>query len=77
MNFILTGIGAGLVSALLTVVVVKATPLAAVLYLLAPLPILIVVPRLEPPCRASSPRSSAALAHRGRPVALSGLAFAS
>lgn len=41
MNFIATGIGAGLVSALLTVVVVKATPLAAVLYMLAPLPILI------------------------------------
>jgi hypothetical protein len=42
MNFIATGIGAGLVSALLTVVVVKATPLAAVLYLLAPIPVLIV-----------------------------------
>jgi hypothetical protein len=42
MNFIATGIGAGLVSALLTVVVVKATPLAAVLYLLAPVPVLIV-----------------------------------
>ncbi|KLK94832.1 membrane protein [Microvirga vignae] len=42
MNFIATGIGAGLVSALLTVVVVKATPLAAVLYMLAPVPVLIV-----------------------------------
>lgn len=41
MNFIVTGIGAGLVSALLTVVVVKATPLAAVLYMLAPVPVLI------------------------------------
>jgi len=42
MNFIATGIGAGLVSALLTVVVVKETMLAAVLAMLAPLPILIV-----------------------------------
>ena len=42
MNFVATGIGAGLVSALLTAVVVKATPLAAVLYLLAPIPVLIV-----------------------------------
>ena len=42
MNFIATGIGAGLVSALLTAVIVKATPLAAVLYLLAPIPVLIV-----------------------------------
>jgi hypothetical protein len=42
MNFIATGIGAGLVSALLTAVVVKATPLAAMLYLLAPIPVLIV-----------------------------------
>jgi hypothetical protein len=42
MNFIATGIGAGLVSALLTAVVVKATPLAALLYLLAPIPVLIV-----------------------------------
>lgn len=42
MNFIVTGIGAGLVSALLTVVVIKATPLAAVLYMLAPVPVLIV-----------------------------------
>lgn len=41
MNFIATGIGAGLVSALLTVVVVKATPLAALLYMLAPVPVLI------------------------------------
>jgi hypothetical protein len=41
MNFIATGIGAGLVSALLTVVVVKATPLASVLYMLAPVPVLI------------------------------------
>lgn len=37
-----TGIGAGLVSALLTAVIVKATPLAALLYLLAPIPVLIV-----------------------------------
>ncbi|GBU18343.1 MULTISPECIES: DUF2232 domain-containing protein [Methylobacterium] len=36
------GIGAGLVSALLVGVLVKATPLAIFLYLLAPLPILIV-----------------------------------
>jgi hypothetical protein len=42
MNFVVAGIGAGLVSALLTAVVVKATPLAAVLYLLAPIPVLIV-----------------------------------
>jgi hypothetical protein len=42
MNFIVAGIGAGLVSALLTAVVLKATPLAAVLYLLAPIPVLIV-----------------------------------
>jgi len=42
MNFIATGIGAGLVSALLTVVVVKETMLAAVLAMVAPLPILIV-----------------------------------
>jgi hypothetical protein len=42
MNFVATGIGAGLVSALLTAVIVKATPLAAVLYLLAPIPVLIV-----------------------------------
>lgn len=42
MNFVVTGIGAGLVSALLTAVVLKATPLAAVLYLLAPIPVLIV-----------------------------------
>lgn len=42
MNFIAAGIGAGLVSALLTAVVIKATPLAAVLYLLAPIPVLIV-----------------------------------
>ena len=42
MNFLLPGIGAGLVSALLTAVVLKATPLAAVLYLLAPIPVLIV-----------------------------------
>jgi hypothetical protein len=42
MNFVVTGIGAGLVSALLTAVVVKATPLAAILYLLAPIPVLIV-----------------------------------
>jgi hypothetical protein len=42
MNFLLPGIGAGLVSALLTAVIVKATPLAAVLYLLSPIPVLIV-----------------------------------
>jgi len=42
MNYLVTGIGAGLVSALLTAVVIKATPLAAVLYLLAPIPVLIV-----------------------------------
>lgn len=42
MNFILTGIGAGLVSALLTAVVLKATLLAGLLYLLAPIPVLIV-----------------------------------
>jgi hypothetical protein len=42
MHFVATGIGAGLVSALLTAVIVKATPLAAVLYLLAPIPVLIV-----------------------------------
>ncbi len=42
MNFVATGIGAGLVSALLTAVIVKATPLAAMLYLLAPIPVLIV-----------------------------------
>ncbi|RZK84358.1 MAG: hypothetical protein EOO66_23595, partial [Methylobacterium sp.] len=36
------GIGAGLVSALLFGMLLKATPLAIVLYLLAPLPILIV-----------------------------------
>lgn len=42
MNFIATGIGAGLVSALMTALVVKETMLAAVLAMLAPLPILIV-----------------------------------
>src|SRR4051794_8226970 len=42
MNFILAGIGAGLVSALLTAVIVKATTLAAMLYFLAPIPVLIV-----------------------------------
>jgi hypothetical protein len=42
MNFIATGIGAGLVSALLWALVLKATPLAEVLYLLAPIPVLIV-----------------------------------
>ncbi len=36
------GIGAGLVSALLFGVLLKATPLAILLYLVAPLPILIV-----------------------------------
>ena len=39
---LIIGIGAGLVSALLFGVLLKATPLAIVLYLLAPLPILIV-----------------------------------
>jgi hypothetical protein len=39
---ILIGAGAGLVSALLIAVVVKATPMALFLYLLAPLPVLIV-----------------------------------
>lgn len=42
MNFLIPGIGAGLVSALLTAVIVKATPLAAILYLLSPIPVLIV-----------------------------------
>lgn len=42
MNFVATGIGAGLVSALLWAVVLKATPLADILYLLAPIPVLIV-----------------------------------
>ena len=41
-NHIGIGIGAGLVSALLFGVLLKATPLAIVLYLVAPLPILIV-----------------------------------
>ncbi|AWN41818.1 DUF2232 domain-containing protein [Methylobacterium durans] len=41
-QFLGIGIGAGLVSALLFGVLLKATPLAIVLYLLAPLPILIV-----------------------------------
>lgn len=40
-NFVTVGIGGGLVSALLIAVVVKATPLAVFLYLLAPIPILI------------------------------------
>ncbi len=39
---LIIGAGAGLVSALLIAVVVKATPLALFLYLLAPLPVLIV-----------------------------------
>ncbi|MBF9234019.1 DUF2232 domain-containing protein [Microvirga alba] len=42
MNFLVAGIGAGLVSALLTAVIVKATLLAGLLYLLAPIPVLIV-----------------------------------
>ena len=42
MNFSLVGAGAGLVSALLFAVVAKATPLALLLFLLAPLPVLIV-----------------------------------
>lgn len=41
-NSLLVGAGAGLVSALLIAVVVKNTPLAILLYLLAPIPILIV-----------------------------------
>jgi hypothetical protein len=41
-QFLGIGIGAGLVSALLFGLLLKATPLAVVLYLLAPLPILIV-----------------------------------
>lgn len=41
-SFLVVGIGAGLVSALLIAVVVKGTPLAILLYLLAPIPILIV-----------------------------------
>lgn len=40
-SFLLVGAGAGLVSALLIAVVVKNTPLAILLYLLAPIPILI------------------------------------
>lgn len=42
MNFIAPGIGAGLVSALLTALLMKQTLLAALLHLLAPFPILIV-----------------------------------
>ena len=44
MNFSLVGVGAGagLVSALLIAVVAKATPLALLLFLLAPIPVLIV-----------------------------------
>jgi len=42
MNFSLVGAGAGLVSALLIAVVAKATPLALLLFLLAPIPVLIV-----------------------------------
>lgn len=42
MDVILAGIGAGLVSALLIAVVAKATPLAMLLFLLAPIPVLIV-----------------------------------
>jgi Predicted membrane protein (DUF2232) len=42
MIFSLIGIGAGLVSALLIAVVAKATPLAVLLFLLAPIPVLIV-----------------------------------
>jgi hypothetical protein len=41
-NMLPVGIGAGLVSALLIAVVVKATALAVLLFLLAPIPILIV-----------------------------------
>lgn len=41
-NVVSVGIGAGLVSALLIAVVVKATALAVLLFLLAPIPILIV-----------------------------------
>jgi len=42
MNLVSAGVGAGLVSALLIAVVVKATALAVLLFLLAPIPILIV-----------------------------------
>jgi hypothetical protein len=42
MNFSLVGLGAGFVSALLIAVVAKATPLAMLLFLLAPIPVLIV-----------------------------------
>jgi hypothetical protein len=42
MNVSFLGIGAGLVSALLVAVVAKATPLALLLFLLAPIPVLIV-----------------------------------
>jgi hypothetical protein len=41
-TILLPGIGAGLVSALLIAVVAKATPLALLLFLLAPIPVLIV-----------------------------------
>jgi hypothetical protein len=41
MNFVSVGIGAGLVSALLIAVLAKSTPLALLLFLLAPVPILI------------------------------------
>lgn len=40
-NYLVVGSGAGLVSALLLAVIVKGTPLAMLLYLLAPIPILI------------------------------------
>src|SRR5829696_1459657 len=42
MNSIAVGVGAGLVSALLIAVVAKATPVALLLFLHAPIPILIV-----------------------------------
>jgi hypothetical protein len=41
MNFLSVGIGAGLVSALLIAVLAKGTPLALLLFLLAPVPVLI------------------------------------
>jgi hypothetical protein len=41
MNFLVIGLGAGLASALLVAVVAKATPLAMLLFLLAPIPVLI------------------------------------
>ena len=42
MNVVTIGVGAGLVSALLIAVLAKATPLALLLFLLAPIPVLVV-----------------------------------